>query len=524
MKTRNRPALGLISILILLLAASGRAQDKSKVMSLSLEDAIARTLEHNLGVAIQVLNPELAETSLAAAKEKFLPTFSLGANHQYTNNPSYSFLESSGSVVSKTDNYSFRGTESLPFGGTLTLSATAYKTNSTTLYQSVNPRYGTTLAFNFTQPLLRNFGYDISRYSILVARQSLTATDEQLKQSIADTIYSVEQGYWSLVYTIENLRDRQLSVQLAQDLLEKNKRSVEIGTLAPMDILSAQAEVATREADLIQAETAVKNAEDQLKVLLNLPEDEARAIESIKPLDTPPSEERKVDLDEALTTALELRPDLAATKIGVDLQALAVRYQKNQILPDLNLSASFSGPGLSGTQLIYQDDNPLTGIVIGTIPGGISGALKDSLRFKYPNWSLGLTLNIPVANIFSQSSYLQAKVALRQQMLTFENQKQQLYLEIKNAVRAVESNFKRITAYRVARELAEQKLAAEEEKLTVGQSTNFTVLTYQRDLTDARISELNAIVTYSVSLASLDHSMGTSLRNRNVKLSDFVKD
>ncbi len=313
-------------------------------------------------------------------------------------------------------------------------------------------------------------------------------------------------------------------MQLAQDLLDKNKRSVEVGTLAPMDILSAQAEVATREADLIQAETAVKNAEDQLKVLLNLPEDEARAIASVKPLDTPPAEERKVDLDEALATALELRPDLAATKIGVDIQALAVRYQRNQMLPDLNLSASFSGGGLSGTQLIYQDDNPLTGIVIGTIPGGISGALKDSFRFKYPNWSLGLTLNIPVANFTSQANYVLAKVGLRQQVLTFENQKQQLYLEIKNAVRAVESNFKRITAYRVARELAEQKLAAEEEKLSVGQSTNYIVLTYQRDLTDARISELNAIVTYSISLAALDHSMGTSLRNRNVKLSDFTKD
>ncbi len=186
MKTRNRWAVGLV--LILLLAASGGAQDQPKVLSLSLEDAIANTLQHNLGVAIQVLNPELADASLASAKEKFLPTFSLGANHQYTNNPSYSFLESSGSVVSKTDNYTFRGIESLPFGGTLTLSATAYKTNSTTLYQSVNPRFGTTLAFNFTQPLLRNFGYDISRYSILVAKGNLTVSDDTLKQSIADTI------------------------------------------------------------------------------------------------------------------------------------------------------------------------------------------------------------------------------------------------------------------------------------------------------------------------------------------------
>lgn len=520
MKKYHRWAAGLA---VCLLAASGWAQDHPKVLSLSLEDCIARTLKNNLGVAIDVLNPQLADTSLAAAREKFLPTFSLGANHQYTNSPSYSFLESSGSVVNKTDNYSFRGSESLPFGGSLSLSATAYKTNSTTLYQSVNPRFGTTLTLNLSQPLLRNFGYDISRYSILVARNNLTVSEYTLKQSIADTIYSVEGAYWNLVYAIDNLRVRQQSVQLAQDLLEKNKRSVEIGTLAPMEILSAQAEVATREADLIQAETQVKSAEDQMKVLINLPEEEARAIDSVKPLDSPPSEERTINLDEALATALQMRPDLAATKVGLDIQALTVRYQKNQILPDLNLSASFSSPGLSGTQLIYQDNNPLTGIIIQTIPGGISGALKDSAHFKYPNWSLGLTLNIPVANIFSQSAYNQAKISMRQQMLGFENEKQQLYLEIKNAVRAVESNFKRITAYKVARELAEQKLAAEEEKLSVGQSTNYVVLTYQRDLATARISELNAIVTYSVSLAALDHSLGTSLRTRNVQLTDYLR-
>ncbi len=523
MKKHHRWAVGLI---VCLLASAGLAQDKPRTMTVSLEDCIARTLKNNLGVAIQVLSPQIAEQSLAAAKEKFLPTFSLGYTKAHSESASYSYLESSSStesIVSKTDNLTFRGTESLPFGGTLSLSATDYKTDSTTKYQTVNPRYSTSLAINYTQPLLKNFGYDISRYSILVARNDLVVSEYQLKQSISDTIYSIESAYWSLVYSIENLKVRQQSVQLAKDLLEKNERSVEIGTLAPMEILSAKAEVATREADLIQAETSVKSAEDQLKVLLNMPEDEARAIASITPLDAPPSDERKVDLDEALGTALLSRPDLAATKVGIQTQQLNLRYAKNQVLPELNLAASFSSPGLSGTQLIYQDDDPSTGIIVGTIPGGASGAFKDSFKFKYPNWSVGLTLSIPTANIFSRASLKQAQVSLREQILTFENEKQQLYLEIKNAVRSVESNYKRIQAYKVARELAEQKLAAEEEKFSVGQSTNYVVLTYQRDLADARISELNAVVTYSVSLASLDHSLGINLKSRNVQMSDFVR-
>ena len=520
MKKRHLGAAGLI---ILILASGGLAQQNTKVLSLSLEDCIARTLKNNLGLAIQVLNPQLAEDSLALAKEKFLPTFSLSTNKQSSTSVSYSFIDASGNIINKTNNYSLSATQYLPFGGTLSIAATGYETNSNQNFQTINPRFGTTLRFSFSQPLLRGFGYNVSRQSILIARNSVDTSDAQLKQSLMDTIYSVENGYWSLVYTIENLKVRQQSLGLARDLLEKNKQAVEVGTMAPLDILSAEAEVATREADLIQAETQVKSAEDQLKVLLNMPEDEQRAVSAIKPLDSPSFDERKMSLDEALATALDLRPDLASSKLGVELQKLNLSYTKNQLLPDLNLSAYYSGSGVSGTQILY-DGNPLLGApIIGTIPGNFSGAIRDSLKFIYPNWSLGLTLNIPLSNILSRASYAQARVNLQQALLSLQNTQQQAVLEIKNSLRSVGSNFKRINAYKVARELAEQKLAAEEEKLKVGQSTNYTVLTYQRDLADARISELNSIVAYNVSLASLDHSLGVSLRNRSVKITDYIQ-
>jgi outer membrane protein TolC len=520
MKKQFRWALWLF---VIVLAVPAWPQENTKTVSLSLQDCVARTIKNNLGVAIQVLSPVQAENSVALAKEIFLPTFSLSANKQGSTSVSYSFIDSSGNIISKTNNYTFSGTQYVPFGGTFTISATGNQTDSNQNYQTINPRYGTTLRFNFSQPLLRNFGYDISRYSILVARNGLTTSDFQLKQTLMDTIYSVESAYWGLVYSIENLNDRRQSLQLAKDLLDKNQRSVEVGTMAPMDVLSAQAEVATREADLIQAETQVKSAEDQLKVLLNMPEDEQRAVGSIKPLDSPSLEERKVSLDEALATAFELRPDLASSKLGIELQQLNLRYTRNQLLPDLNLSAYYSGSGVSGTEILY-DGNPLLGApIIGTIPGDFSGAIKDSLAFRYPNWSVGLTLNIPVSRFTSRAIYAQAKVNVQEAMLSLQNTQQKAVLEIKNSLRSVESNFKRISAYRVARELAEQKLAAEEEKLSVGQSTNYMVLSYQRDLSDARISELNAIVAYNVSLASLDHSLGVSLRNRNVKLTDYIR-
>jgi outer membrane protein TolC len=515
MKKHHCWTLGLF---VMVLAAAGWAQDNPRILSLSLEDAIARTLKNNLGLAIQILNPEISGTSLSRAKEKFLPTLVFGASKQYSDQPSYSFLDAQGNLVDKTSNFTFaQVTEQVPFGGTFSLALTGNETDSNRSFQTINPRFGTSLRFNFTQPILRNFGYNISRYNILVARNNLSVSEFQLKTTLMDTIYNVENAYWGLVYAIENLRVRQQSLDLARDLLEKNQRSVEIGTLAPIEILSAQAEVATREADLIQAETQVKSAEDQLKVLINLPENEARAVDSIKPLDSPTFEERKSNLDEALATALQFRPDLDSQKVNVQTQQINLSYQKNQALPDLSLAASYWSPGVSGTPV-----DPNTGLPTGP-PQNINDSFKQTLGFKYTNWSIGLTLNIPINTIVSRANYAQARLNLQQAVLTLQNQQQQIFLEIKNAVRSVEANFKRITAYRVARELAEQKLAAELERLNVGQSTNFTVLSYQRDLANARISELNAIIAYNTSLAALDRSLGVSLRNKNVNLTDYLK-
>jgi outer membrane protein TolC len=523
MKKHHRWALGLLFIS---LGAAAWAQDNPRILSLSLEDAIAKTLKNNLGLAIQILNPEQSTSAVAGAKEKFLPTFSFSFQKQNTNSPSVTYVDASGNLVQRTQNFTFlQASQAMPLGGTFNLSMTGSKTDQNRTGVTINPSFNTTLRFSVTQPLLRNFGYNINRYNILVARNNLTVSEYQLKQTLADTIYSVESAYWNLVYSIENLKVRELSVKLAQDLLDQNQRMVEIGTLAPMEILSAQAEVATREADLIQAQTQVKSAEDQLKVLINMPEDEARTVDSVIPLDSPSFDERKISLDEALATALQLRPDLEATKVGVETQQITLNYAKNQLLPDLNLSASYWSPGVSGTQIFYIG-NPIDGVIDPShppVPGGLGQAFSNTMKFKNDNWTLGLTLNIPISNIFSRASYIQAKLSLQQAILSLQNQQQQLFLQIKNDTRAVEANFKRITAYKVARELAEQKLTAEQEKFKVGQSTNYTVLSYQRDLANARISELNAIVAYNVSLAAMDHDLGVSLKNRNVRIGDYIQ-
>lgn len=517
----KKATLALLA-LVFIASAPAFGQDAKGTLSVSLEECIVKALKDNLGVAIQVLGPEISGEGVTRAQEKYIPTLSFSARPSKSESASYSYLDASESLVDKTVNFTFlNASQSLPTGGTFTLDFTGYRTTTNRRGTTIDPRFGTTLRFNVTQPLLRNFGFKMARREILVASHGLGISEENLKQTLKDTVYNVESAYWNLVYSIENLDVRRQSLQLAKDLLEKNQRSVEVGTLAPMEVLSARAEVATREADLITAETQIKGNEDQLKLLLNIVGEEDKRITALQPKDKPTYVLKTVDLEEALATAIQNRNDLEISRIGLETEKINLSYAKNQNLPDLNLTASIYSPGIDGTRIFYIG-SPLDGIIDYTVPGGMGGALKQTTGFKYPNWNLGLTFSLPLANLISKANLAQARLNMRQAMLELENQKAQIFLEIKNAVRSVEANYKRILAYSTARELAEQKLAAEEEKRRVGMSTNYMVLSYQRDLANARISELNAIISYNVSLASLEKSMGTNLKSKNIKLSDIV--
>jgi outer membrane protein TolC len=235
----------------------------------------------------------------------------------------------------------------------------------------------------------------------------------------------------------------------------------------------------------------------------------------------PAFEKKEISLDEAFATALQNRPDLESTRIGIKNSELNLSFAKNQQLPTLNLNASYWSPGVSGTEIIYErtPENPL-GVKVGEIPGGISDAFKDVFGFKYGNWSVRFTLDVPLNTVISRANLAQAKVDLEQAMLRLEKQKQDIYVEIKQAVRAVETNYKRVQAYKVARELQEQKLRAEEEKFRVGLTTPYLVLQYQRDLTNSQNQELRAIVDYNLSLANLERALGISLKEKNISMVD----
>lgn len=518
----NKRAAVTLMVLIFSLTAFSQVEEKENTLSLTLEECVLKAMKNNLGVAIEVLNPRLSYIGVSYAQEKFLPQMSFNFSKQDQNNPSYSFLEAADEVKTEMNRYSTQISQLIPTGGNFSISVDGSMYDTNRRFTTINPRYSTTLRFNFTQPLLKDFGLEINRKEIIVAKNNLDISENQLKRTLQETIYQVEEAYWNLVYSIENLEVKKQSLKLAQELLEKNKKAVEIGTMAPIEILNAQAEVAAREADIIQAEAEVKNNQDNLKTIINLAAErkDAGAVKII-PEDKPEYKKKEVSLDEAMATAMENRPDLKATQIDIQNKKVNLDYTQNQLLPDLSLQASYWSPGISGDQILYNPEDPF-GPPIGRIEGGYADALDDAFGFTYQNWSVALSLSVPFNTFLTRAAYAQARINLDQAKLRLENQRKQIVLEIRNAVRAVNTNYQRVEAYKAARKLAQKKLEAEEEKLKVGLSTNYLVLQYQRDLANQQIAELRAIIDYNLSLARLNRAMGSSLQQKQIKMVDVL--
>lgn len=488
------------------------------VLSLTLEECIIKTLKDNLRLAVEVFNPELADVSVTRAKEMFMPQLDLSFGRSREESPSYWWIQGEETVISKYADYGLSVVQQIPTGGNLSLSLTTYKSDTNQSFQLINPRYGSTLRFDFTQPLLRNFGFDISRREIIIARNNLDVSRSQLQTVLLDTVYRVQEAYWNLVFAIENHRVKRQSLELARDLLAKNRKEVEVGKLAPLEILNAETVVAQREADILQAEALIKRSEDQLKNILNLVNEGAVNPQRIVPLDQPTFTPMEVSLEAALAEAKQKRPDLQGVRTSLENKELGLRVAKNQMLPGLDLRFSYWSPGISGDRLRYLDDNPFLGVIVGREEGSRADSMRDALNLIYKNWTVGLTLILPLSTVLTRAEQARAKIEMEKGMLELKDKEQQVLLEVRDAVREVETNAKRVEAYRIARELAEKRLQAEEKKLAVGLTTNYFVLEFQEQLAAARSQEIKALIDYNLALAMLEKATGTGLENRNITL------
>ena len=509
--------VGLIFLCFCFLFSQEKKPEKTQ---LKLMDCMLKALENNLDISVEAFRPDISEYSIRQSREYFLPQLSFGYEKLNYNQPSNWYVE--GDVYSqKTDSYSLNLEQNVITGGRVTLSLSNSTTDTTRSLTIVNPTYSSVLRLNFTQPLLKNFGPKINRKDIKKAQNQRDITVFGLKSTIIQKVYDVEDAYWTLVLAIESLSVSEYSLEHSRKQLIKTKEAARIGARTAIDVLSSETEVTNWESSIISARAQVESAEDRLRKIMNLPVGASGLSSSIIPTDKPLVEKVQISFEEALKIAVKERPDLASNQKEIENSSIDVSYSKNQLLPQLDLRFNMWYPGQSGDLLVYQNNNPYTGIIVDTIKGSRSDSLNDVFSLTYDNWQVRLDFTIPLGNVLSRASLAQARLQNEQKLLERERLSKSIYNEILEIYKELKNNEKSMKTSSRYRELMEKKLSAEEERHKLGLVGSEWLFRYQRDFASARTSEIRAIVNYKISVARLEKALGISLKTKNLKFRSY---
>lgn len=495
-------ALGNLSLVLSpdLMAQAAAAQPKAGgPLEFTLQEAIAVALKNNLDITVEGYNPRLREQDIQIEEAVFDPSFTGDISAIRRRSQSNTVPGISGATISDRRNfdYDLAFNDKLPTGATAQLKLTNDRLRSNSAVQLLNPGYTSELTLSVTQPILKNFGIDINRTRVKIATNNLGISRENLRLKVMDVITRVQNGYWDLVFSIENLVVQERSLRLARDLVALNKARVRAGVAAPVEVTQAEAQEAARVQDVIAAEKAIRDAEDQLRIILNLPGTERGWAGEIIPTDKPPFEVAPLNLEESIKAALEKRPEYQAARTDLQNKDLSLRLARNQLLPDLSLNASVGSSGLDGS----------FGSAYGRIAGG-----------RFNSWSVGTMLTIPLGNRAAQAAYIQARLTLDQARTSLRNLELLITSQVREGIRRIDSAAKRVEANRSARALAEEQLRVEQRRLEAGVTTTFNVLSFQRDLATAQANEIQAITEYNKALANLEQVRGTALEKNKIDL------
>ena len=485
-------------------------------VDLTLEDALARALERNLDLVVQRLNPQVFDLSLAQQLSFYRPSVNTSLGNTSRTNPSSTQLDGGESVISKTA--TFNGGISQPVqwgGGNFQANFNNNRSASNNFFSSFNPSYRSTFQATYTQPLLRGFKIDNTRQQIQVTRINRDIADIDLRQSITNTVSSVSNAYWDLLYATQTLAVQQQALDLAEDLVRDNQARVEIGTLAPIDIVQAQSEAASRRQALAQAEQALATAELVLKQLIVNGTDDEYWTATLNPVDLPTIEAQPVDLEVAIRSALDQRTDLARSRRQLDINDVNLAAMRNNTLPAVDLVGTYQLQGQGGTRF---ERSGLGGRVTTEIPGGITDAFDQLFDAEFPVWTVQLQVSYPLGQSAADAALARARLQTQQVQAQLRQLQLQVATEVTNAVVQIQAIDRRIEAAIAARELTEQQLDAEQSRFEAGLTTNFFVVQAQRDLATAQDTELRAILDQQKALVELDRVQRTSLSNAGIQI------
>ena len=466
-------------------------------VELTLDDAVKRALERNLDIAVERLNPQTYDFALASLQANYRPVFN--SNYGMRSATSFTRSQTAGGDILITDTFTGNNgiLQNVKWGGGSF--AVAFNNNrqaQSDLFATRNPAISSNLNFVYVQPVLRNFRIDGTRTQLKVTQINQQISESQLRATIVRTVANTRNAYWDYVFTIQAAEVAERSLQLATKLVEDNQARVEVGTLAPLDVVQAQAEQATRRQAVATTQAAVRTAELALKRLIVNGTDDPYWVANVEPVDRPTYSTESLDVADAVRKALSTRTDIDQSRKQIESNDVSIKNLSDQRLPALDVTASYGLAGIGGPQFVRPPGAALGAPPSQVIPGGFSDTLSTLFNQKAPTWNFAANFSYPLGTSTADANLARARVQQRQTIAQARALELQIATEVTNAALLVESNRERLQAAQVAREFAEKRLEAEQSRFEVGLSTNFFVVQAQRDLRDSENSELRALLDY----------------------------
>jgi outer membrane protein TolC len=478
----------------------------SQVRQVSLQDCIQFALQHNISLQIDRYNPDIARFNLLADYGAYDPLFSLSGQHDH--NEAGSQLLGGGFIIpgSILDDNSFSGGFNgvTPIGTTYSIQGTTRDQYGRTFGLDSSGRVislpfensGASASINVNQPLLKNLWIDANRLVIRVAKNRIKYSELLLKLQTMQTISTLEQAYYDLIYNRENVTVQQKAVELAERLVTENRKRLEVGALAPLDLQSAEAQAASSRAAVIAATSQLGTQERLVKSLITDKYSSDWVYVKLEPSASLTAPAPVLNLQDSWAKGLSQRPDLLQAKLDVERQGIVLKYDKNQIWPELDVFGTY---GYNGSGKEFSD------------------AFADFKTTDRPFYTFGGKITIPLGNFKARNGYKADKANMQQLVLTLKQLEQNAMILIDNDIGTIRANYDQVQATRAAREYEEAALDAEQKKLESGKSTTYTVLQVQRDLTTARGNEIQALDTYNKSLSLLSLDEGSTLDRLEIK-------
>ena len=552
-------------------------------LMLSLDDAIALALENNLDIRVQRFLPWFGEVSLLRTKAGgvlegvgnaplllgsgpsagFDPIVQAQAGLESAANPVVNpFTSGTGTtslarLVTNTDFYNLSYSQGFHEGTALSVSFNNSRISSESPGNIFNPFVQSTLTVTVSQPLLKGFGFLPNTRYIIEAKNTLKANEQQFKLAVINDISLVEDDYWLLVYDRDSVKVEQQAVGVSRKLYEDNKKQLEIGTMAPLDVLTAQSELASDEQALVQAETTKLQQETKLlnDITKNPLDPALNGVEIVptQPLSTPDVVEN-IAIQDAVKEALQKRPDIKQFEFTLKNDDIEVRATKNSLLPSLSLFGQYSSAGVGGNALVntstiptaYDPDlaaplvdangnlltagtpavlaylgSPVYPTAIKT--GGLGNALSSVFANDFPTYEGGLTLTLPVRNRSAQADNAQATLTERQGKIQYQELQNQVFVNVRNALIALTQYRAQVVATEKAQDLAQRTLDSEQKKYQLGSSTSYLVVQRSRDLTAAQANYLLARINLLVAEVAFNQSMGRTLEVNRIEMADAMR-